>query len=174
MCWRKAWLHQRANNVTVECYSIPRYSYICHTDTRVQLFTWHRWHVPPDFSSHLSDSAGSVSLHDVSRRGKLPRRVRLPTGALDTETFHWSCRQLWLHSIRLRHQELHRPENSGVRDASSSHEGRGMHIFQYLYLKKTDFFFQVWKLKLQCCIYGKFNWKLRMGFILDFPEVIFL
>lgn len=132
---RKAWLYQSANNITVECYSTPRYSYICHTDesTRVQLFSWHSWHFPSDFSSDLSDSAGSVSLHNIFGRRKLPWCVRLPTGALDTETFHWSCRQFWLHSIWLRHQELHWQENSWIRDASSSYKGRRIHIFENLY-----------------------------------------
>lgn len=128
MCWRDAWLYQSANNSTVECSPISRYSYISHTEasTRVQLFSWHSWHFPSDFSSDLSDSAGPVSLHNISRRGELPRRVRLPTRTLDTETFHWPCRQLWLHSIWLRHQELHWQENSRVGDASRSHKGRGI------------------------------------------------
>lgn len=151
MCWRKAWLYQSTRNTTVECYSIPRYSYICRADgsTRAQLFSLHSWNCPPDFSSDLSDSAGSVSLHDISRRGKFPRCVGLPTGALDTETFHRSRRQLWLHSIWLRHQELHREENSRVRDASSSHKGRTIHIFHWVSSL----------VKVECLTCGKFNCK---------------
>lgn len=180
MCWRKAWLYRSANNITVECCSILRYSYICQlTDvgTRVQLFSWHSWHFPPDFSSVLSDSAGSVSLHNIFWWRKLPRCARLPTGALDTETFHWSCRQLWLHSIWLRHQELHRQENSWIRDASSSHKGRRIHIFEHLYWTKNPTFHWVFLGKFWNLV-GIFDlleihWKHsnRMDFILDFPEI---
>lgn len=84
----------------------------------------------------LLDSIGPVSLLHVFGWQELPWCFRLPTGSLDTETFHRSCRQLWLDSLWLRHQELHRQENSRVRDASSSHEGRGL-IHSYTHTLKS-------------------------------------
>lgn len=126
MCWRKAWLYQSAKNITMECYMIPRYSYVFRTDesTIGQLFSLHSWHFLWFFI--LLDSVGPVSLLHISGWRELPGCFRLPTRTLDTETFHRSCRQLWLHSIWLWHQELHRQKSSRVRDASSSHKGRGL------------------------------------------------
>lgn len=72
----------------------------------------------------LLDSTGSVSLLNIFGRWEFPWGFRLPAQSLDKETFHRSCRQLWLHSFWLRHQELYRQKNSRVRDASSSHKGR--------------------------------------------------
>lgn len=79
----------------------------------------------------LLDSVGPLSLLHVVRWRELRRCFRLPTGSLDTERLHSSCRQLWLHSLWLRHQELHWQESSRVRDASSTHKGISINISTY-------------------------------------------
>lgn len=79
----------------------------------------------------LLDSVGNVSLLHIFGWWELSLCCWLPTGSLDTERYHRSCWQLWLHSFWLRHQELHWQENSRVRDASISHKGRGLTTANY-------------------------------------------